>query len=67
MLSHVPLPDVRVKDGYINLHGHIHNKTISDNYPKNIYSDSKHINVSVDVTDFKPVSLDDIDKKIKTN
>ena len=30
MLSHVPLPEVKIKDGYINLHGHIHNKKISD-------------------------------------
>ena len=26
MLSHVPLPDVKIKDGGINLHGHIYNK-----------------------------------------
>ena len=30
MLSHGPLPDAKIKDGYINLHGHIHNKKISD-------------------------------------
>ena len=39
MLSHVPLPDTKIKDGYINLHGHIHNKKID-----NIYSEKKHIN-----------------------
>lgn len=61
MLSHVPLPDVKIKDGYINLHGHIHNKKISDDYPKN-YSENKHINLSVDSTDFKPVSLGEINK-----
>ena len=65
MLSHVPLPDVKIKDGYINLHGHIHNKKISDDYPKN-YSINKHINVSVDVTNFKPVSLNIINK-LKNN
>lgn len=57
MLSHVPLPDSKILDGYINLHGHIHNKKISDNYPKN-YSENKHINLSVDVTNYKLVSLD---------
>ena len=61
MLSHVPLPDSRIKDGYINLHGHIHNKKISDDYPKN-YSENKHINLSVDVTNYKPVSLEGINK-----
>lgn len=59
MLSHVPLPDIRIKDGYINLHGHIHNKKISEDYPNN-YSENKHINLSVDVNDFKPISLDEI-------
>lgn len=61
MLSHVPLPDVKIKEGYINLHGHIHNKKISDDYPKN-YSENRHINLSVDSTDFKPVSLGEINK-----
>ena len=54
MLSHVPLPDVKIKDGYINLHGYIHNKKINDDYPKN-YSKNRHINLSVDVTNFKPI------------
>lgn len=57
MLSHVPLLDSNIKEGYINLHGHIHNKSISENY-----SDDKHINLSVDVTDYKPVSIKEINK-----
>ncbi len=61
MLSHVPLPDAKIKEGYINLHGHIHNKKISDDYPKN-YTENKHVNLSVDVTNYKPVSLDKINK-----
>lgn len=61
MLSHVPLPDAKIKEGYINLHGHIHNKKISDDYPKN-YSENKHINLSVDVTNYKPISLEEINK-----
>ena len=61
MLSHVPLSDDKIINGYINLHGHIHNKKISDDYPKN-YSENRHINLSVDSTDFKPVSLGEINK-----
>ena len=34
---------------------------ISDDYPKN-YSENRHINLSVDSTDFKPVSLGEINK-----
>ena len=33
MLSHVLLPDAKIKNGFINLHGHIHNKSIIDDYP----------------------------------
>lgn len=61
MLSHKPLMDTNIKDGYINLHGHIHNKKIIQDYP-NGYSESKHINVCVDVTNFKPISLDEINE-----
>lgn len=56
MLSHVPLLDTIIKDGYINIHGHIHNKELDNN----CFSKDKHINVSVDVTGFKPISLDEI-------
>lgn len=62
MLSHVPLPDSKIKKGYINLHGHIHNKKISDDY-----SEKKHINLSVDVTNYKPISLDEIDEIRRRN
>lgn len=60
MLSHVPLPDSMIKEGYINLHGHIHNKSFSEDY-----SDEKHINLSVDVTGYKPVSIDEYEDYIK--
>lgn len=42
------------EDGFIILHGHIHSKTVHHNF------DNKYINLSVDVTDFKPVCLYDI-------
>lgn len=62
MLSHTPLPDAKILDGYINIHGHIHNKSISEDYPKKDYSEKKHINVSVDVSNFKPISLNMINE-----
>lgn len=61
MLSHHPLPDSKIKDEYINVHGHIHNKDIGCDYNKN-----KHINISIEVTNYKPISLDDINK-IRSN
>lgn len=59
MLSHVPLPDAKIKDGYINLHGHIHNKNLNANYSKG-YSEKWHINLSVEVNNYRPVSLEEI-------
>lgn len=62
MLSHKPLPDNLILDGYINLHGHIHEKELD-----NTYKYSTHINLSVDVTCFKPVSLEEINKLRNNN
>ena len=56
MLSHVPLPDSKILNNYINIHGHIHNKSIKDDFSEN-YSEEKHFNVSVDVINYKPLSL----------
>lgn len=52
IFSHVPLNDLPVD--YVNLHGHIHN-TFLPQYIKSYY-----INVSTDVTGFKPVLLDNL-------
>ncbi len=56
LLTHRPLSNMRIDDDYINLHGHIHNTILSKKYDSN-----KHMNVSCDVTGFKPLLL----KKIK--
>ena len=50
-LSHVPVPDTRMSEGYI------HNKLLNDDYPTNLYDKDKHFNVSCDILDFKPISL----------
>lgn len=43
------------------------NKIISDDYSKN-YSEDKYINLSVDVTNYKPISIEEINKiMIKLN
>lgn len=71
ILSHKPLADMEIPEGYINIHGHIHNNplhkinpTINEmEYPEELYSEKLHINVSVDVIDFKPISLEELLKK----
>jgi len=63
MLSHIPIPDSQIPKGFINLHGHIHDKNLYEcieKYEQSRYSIEKHINISCDVTDFKPISIDDI-------
>ena len=73
ILSHKPLKDREIPDEYINVHGHIHNNPLHKidpvtnkiEYPKNLYSEKLHINVSVDVTDFKPISLKELLKKVE--
>jgi len=48
VLTHQPLPEVY--NGYVNIHGHIHEKFYSGN----------HINVCVEHTNYTPVSLDSL-------
>lgn len=60
ILSHKPLADIDIPDGYINIHGHIHNKDICEDYPD--YSPELHFNVSADAIDFKPISLNRLKK-----
>ena len=62
MLSHRPLPDTMIKDGYINIHGHIHQNKLKDTYDNALFDKNKHINVSCDMLNFKPVLLE---KKLK--
>ena len=66
ILSHYPIPDTMIPKGYINIHGHIHNNKLNEDldrsgtleYPKEKYDPKKHINISCDVIDFTPVSID---------
>lgn len=64
LLSHKPIKDSEVPDGYINIHGHIHNKMLNEvnpitnemEYPEELYSKNSHINVSVGMINYKPIS-----------
>lgn len=64
MLSHKPLPDSMIKKGYINVHGHIHDKKLEDIYDDS-FSKFKHINVSCDVIDFRPILMEDLRSGVK--
>lgn len=65
MLSHKPMPDNMIKSVYINVHGHIHDKKLEDIYDNNLFSKNKHINVSCDVLEFKPILIEDLMKEVR--
>lgn len=66
LLSHCPIPDCR----FYNIHGHIHNESIENVDYLHLHLDSNsglsklYFNVSADVINFIPISLDDIKKRI---
>lgn len=60
ILSHRPLPDTMIKNGFINIHGHIHEKKLEDIYDNTLYSKDKHLNVSIDVTNYEPLLLEKV-------
>lgn len=68
LLSHYPIEDTRIPKGYINVHGHIHNHDLYndfDSFSPEKYSREKHINISCEVTDFKPISIDELERRIR--
>ena len=67
VLSHTPIQDKQIPDGYINIHGHIHNKSLEecmDKYDLSKFSVKKHINISCDVTNYSPISLEKLMEKV---
>ena len=62
ILSHRPLDDKDIPDGYINIHGHIHDKPLDDNLDK-----SKHICVAVEKINYEPIEIEKLLNKINVN
>ena len=56
-LSHCPIHPNELR-GKVNIHGHVHNKTIID---------CNYFNTSCENVDFKPISLENIRLQIKSN
>lgn len=59
MCSHLPLHPETIYDGFLNVHGHIHAKTVEEALNNRQMSDL-HYNVGVDVTNFEPVSFEEL-------
>ena len=74
LLSHVPQNDNIIPEGFINIHGHIHDKKLNGcyyhneekliEYPEERYNQSVHFNVSVENIGYKPISIYEIRKRI---
>lgn len=58
VFSHLPMHDSSIKKGYINVHGHIHEKQSPS---------PLHINVSVEQTNYTPISIEELMKKVDFN
>lgn len=48
VFTHVPIQEVHLPDGWVNIHGHLHHDPPTD---------TRHINVSVEQLDYRPVLL----------
>ena len=57
ILSHEPVQYGVGNDGYINIHGHIHNNFCMLN--------EYYVNVSIEIIDYKPINFDVIKKKFE--
>lgn len=55
ILSHRPLDDSQIPNGYINIHGHIHNSPLEA-----VFDASKHRCVSVERINYTPIKIEDI-------
>lgn len=55
--SHMPLPLKGLRDGAFNVHGHVHQNTLSE---------AGYINVSVEVRNYTPVNIEEIGEEIKS-
>lgn len=54
--THIPIPLEHLRDGAVNVHGHVHHNTL--NKPG-------YINVSVEVRDYTPVHMDQIIAEVR--
>ena len=54
IFSHNPLPKEDIPEGFVNIHGHLHEKESLNG-----------INVSVEKINYEPIAIEELDKYIK--
>lgn len=60
VLSHIPLHRDSLKLGVFNVHGHTH----ANNITRDGHSDPKYLNVCVEKTDYAPIDLEEVLKRV---
>lgn len=64
VLSHVPLHPASLKPKWTNVHGHLHNNQSDTSYTPHL--GRKYFNVSVEVLQYVPLSLEEVRSQLKT-
>ncbi len=59
ILSHIPLHPESIKPQWTNVHGHVHNNV------KFLHFGPKYLNISCEVTRYRPLSLEELKQRIK--
>lgn len=59
LLSHIPVHPESLRPEWTNVHGHVHNNV------KPLHFGPKYLNISVEVTDYKPLALEDVHQRIR--
>lgn len=59
LLTHIPVHPESLRVEWTNVHGHVHN-----NQPQGVLG-TKYYNISIEMTDYKPLTLDEIKGRIR--
>jgi calcineurin-like phosphoesterase family protein len=58
ILSHIPIHPESLRQGWTNVHGHVHS-----NVPA-LHFGTRYLNISLEVTDYRPLSIEEVRQRI---
>lgn len=56
IFSHVPIHPDSIKEGWVNIHGHTHQRSLNDN---------RYFNISIEVMDYMPIEWNDLLERVE--
>lgn len=59
LFTHIPIHAESLRRDWVNVHGHVHN-----NVPATHFG-SRYVNICVEVTDYRPLSLDEVLQRVR--